>query len=110
MSIISLYRGDDRTISVDVTTDITDAELTFLVKARRDAADEDAVITKTIGSGITVTNASTGLATISLDAADTADLPTEPFYRWEIQAVDAAGDTHTLAAGRFVLRTDLVIG
>lgn len=110
MSVISLYRGDDRTASVDVTTDITGAELTFLVKARRHDADADAVITKTTGDGITVTDASLGLATIALAAADTDDLDTRPFYRWELQAVDATGATHTLATGRFVLIRDLVRG
>lgn len=108
MSIISLYQGDDRSVAIDVSTDITGAALTFLVKVRRLDADADAVITKTIGSGITVTNAGLGLATLTLDAADTEALSTDPFYRWELQAVDATNEVHTLAAGRFVLRDDLV--
>lgn len=88
-------------------TDLTGIDLTFLVKQGLDDADADAVITKTVGTGITVAAPLTGMATIDLSEADTADRA--GMFPWELQGVDANGRV-TLASGSLYISPDLITG
>ena len=117
MSELAIVRGDsyegDRALQVtcveaDGTTelDLTGIDLAFMVKRRRGDADDDALITATIGSGITVADPTDGTAVIELDDVDTDDLPVGLFH-WELQATDADGPI-TLASGRFRVTADLI--
>jgi len=113
MSVLELYRGDDRTAAVaimdlaGVPLDLTGTALQFTVKRRVADPDDDAVIVKTIGAGITITDEAAGEAEVVFDAADTDTLPTGPHYRWDIQVIDDTGKVRTVAAGRFVIRADI---
>lgn len=106
--------GEDRRLVVTVTksgdtVDLTDTVPTFMVKRRRTDDDADALITKTIGSGVVLADQGTdeGVAYIEIAAADTADLAGT--FRWELSAEDAVG-TITLRAGQFVVKPDLIVG
>ncbi len=114
MSYLTIVRSDDETLDILVTdedtgaaVDLTSADITWMAKRRRNDADVDALITKAIGSGVTVTSAVGGVAEVAIAAADT-DAITPGAYYWELQSVDAAGKTHTLAGGRIVILPDLI--
>ena len=114
MTYLSIPRGDDGILDVVVTDrdtgdpiDLTGAELTFMVKRDRRDADADAILAKTVGSGITVAAPTTGIAVVAIDAADT-DAATPGACWWELQSVDVTSKVHTLASGRFVITADLV--
>lgn len=114
MTYLSITRGDDGILDVVVTDrdtgdpiDLTGAELTFMVKRDRRDDDDDAILTKTVGSGITVSAPATGVAVVAIDAADT-DEETPAACWWELQSVDVTSKVHTLAAGRFAITADLV--
>lgn len=124
MSTLNIVSGDaygidganDRRLVVTVAddgarVDLTGVGLTFMVKRRRSDADADAVITKTVGSGITLASPQTGdtkgKAYITLLEADTADL--DGRYRWELESDDAVGKL-TLASGFFRVASDLIGG
>ncbi len=114
MSYLTITRSDDETLDVLVTNEdtgavvnLTSATLKWMAKRRRNDADVDALITKAIGTGVTVTNAVGGVAEVAIAAADT-DAITPGAYYWELQSVDAASKTHTLAGGRIVILPDLI--
>lgn len=107
-----LAGSDDRRLLVTVTksgaaVDLTDTVPTFMVKRRPSDDDSAAVITKTPTVASPQSGATEGVAYITLNEADTADLSGR-FY-WELAAEDAVG-TITLAAGGFYVTADLIEG
>jgi hypothetical protein len=59
---------------------LTGATMRTMVKARQNDSDGSALITKNIGSGITITDAANGKATTRIDAADTNSLSYEEVF------------------------------
>lgn len=114
MSYLTIVRGDDETLDILVTdqdtgdpVDLASAELTWMTKRRRNDVDADALIVKTIGAGITVTNEPGGAAEVVITSADT-DAIVPGAYWWELQSVDATNRVATLAGGRIVILPDLI--
>lgn len=119
MTNLHIVSGDDymnvRRLTITVTdvdgspVDISNTDLTFMVKASRADADDDALITKTTPSDIEIalpqTGATEGVAYLTIEAADTDTLAGR--YRWELQGDDAAG-TITLADGVLFIDPDLI--
>lgn len=118
--MLELIRGDDytgaRSLAITVVdeagapVDLTGTTSRFMVKHRRYDLDDEAVISKANGAGITYAadQATTGKgrALIALSAADTAE---EVAGWYELEATDSAG-VITLAAGRFYINADLIRG
>jgi hypothetical protein len=110
---LDMYRGDDESFDVavvdknGVVVNLTGASLRFTVK--RDAADldVDAVITKTTGSGITVTNAAGGIARIDIAATDTSAMIRGTLLVWDLQVRDSNSKTRTLASGTLRIIVDV---
>lgn len=115
MTHLFVTSGDDYASASALTVNATDGAgadldltgwtLTFSVKR---SPDTSALVTKTVGSGITVptqTGDDVGVAYITIDAADTASLAGA--YLWELEGV-SGGKTRTLDAGRFHVAPDLV--
>ncbi len=114
MTYLTIVRSDDETLDILVTDqdtgaaiNLTGATLKWMAKRRRNDADVDALISKAIGTGITVTNAAGGVAEVAITAANTNAIVPGAYY-WELQSVDAAAKTHTLAGGRIVILPDLI--
>lgn len=114
---ISMWRGDDRTISIAVfesdgvtPQDITGWDLWVTGKTDIDDLDVAAVFQLEIGAGITVTDAAGGLATAQITNAMTQALPdaTTTLYV-DVQAKDAGGDIATLSAGTIRVYQDLTL-
>lgn len=62
-----------------------------------------ALLTKTLGSGITV---STSTVSVTLTAANTQDL--EGVYYQEMQITDASGNVSTVLSGQIAIGRDLI--
>ena len=65
-----------------------------------------ATITKTIGSGITVTDATAGTFTITLTSANTASLAGS--YYHECQVTDSSSNISTIFIGSVTINADLI--
>lgn len=64
-------------------------------------------VTKSLVSGITITDGANGLLTVALSPSDTASL-THGSYPHELEGTDGSGNKTTLAVGRVSIITDLI--
>jgi hypothetical protein len=102
MTDLSMYRGDDRVLTITASEALTGSQITFTARRRPGGA---IVISKTTDAGITIGEPAT-TAVIALDAADTRDL--DPcVLRWDIEVVDVTEKTHTVASGQLNIRADI---
>jgi len=99
-----LIRSQDLSFicKMDVPRDITGWTITFQV---RDSLGGTSRITKTVGSGITISNAGRGEITITLDKADTSSLAIQS-YVWDIKRT-TSGSNVTLARGELTLEQEV---
>src|SRR5262249_27360661 len=86
------YKGEDVTLTVTMTpaTNITGWSLQFTL--RKQYGDSTALITKTTGAGITITDATNGVFKVTLPSADTQALDLRA-YVFDIQRTDAGNRT-----------------
>ena len=107
MTYLSVTRGDDRELTVTATDSMEGADLVFTARHRPYSA---IVIQKSTDANEIVVGADPFTeATITLDAADTADLDPDVLY-WDLQLVDSTDKTHTLATGRLAINPDVTYG
>lgn len=114
----SMHSGDSRVIELTINLqddsgpeNITGAAITFAL-SKQDAASTSpkpsgtALVTKTVGSGITIVNGPNGRADVVLAPADTAALKAGAYY-YEVQVV-ISGSTATTHYGQITVLGDLV--
>ncbi len=97
---LSFYLGEDITITdqpAGTPVNITGWSIQFTLR-QQPSLDSAPLVTKTVGSGVTITNASAGIFTVQLAAADTAGLA-EGTYYYYIQRTDS-GSATVLTAGQ----------
>jgi len=100
---IEIIRGEDILIEVTVTGQIiTGWALIFAVAPKY---QDTAVITKSIGSGITITDGAHGIFQVALSDDDTKDLRTGG-YVWDVKRNDA-GQEAVLSRGEFVIKPNV---
>jgi len=89
---LSFYRGEDITLTVTMTpvTDITGWTLQFTV--RKQYGDTTALLAKTVGAGVTITDATNGVFTVALASAETTGLDLRA-YVYDIQRTNAGNRT-----------------
>lgn len=110
---LEMYRGDDESFDVAVVdkngapVNLTSSNLRFTVKRSIKDADIAAVLSKTIGAGVVVTNPAGGIARIDMDPADTSALTRSVLYVWDLQVQDSAGNVRTLADGELRVKLDV---
>ena len=108
---LRLIRAQDLTIRAALSPprDITGWAVTFTVK---DGLGGTAVLTKTVGSGITLTDPGQGVVTVALDKADTSALtvssalPAGKGYVWDVKRTDP-GHNLVLARGQLILEQEI---
>lgn len=97
---LDIYRGEDKSwgisVAIDGPVDLTGAALAFTVRRTYTGT---ALVTKTVGDGITVTDAANGQATLALVPDDTADLTIATHY-YDL-VLTLSGKSYTLAVGTF---------
>ena len=108
MANLTIFRADYQPITIVVTLAGAAMSLVGLQAAKfqvkNELADDDtlAVLTKTLGAGITVTDARNGKMKIELEAADTQNIPASLLY-YTLKVTDALGKPRTVANGRLDL-------
>lgn len=109
-----MYRGDTAAWDFTITqsdgtaVNLTDAVgIRFTAKNRTSDADADAVITRTVGDGVTVTSAVNGQVRVQLEAADTSALAAPLALAFDLQLADDHGGVYTVAAGRLEIKADI---
>jgi hypothetical protein len=68
-----------------------------------------AVVTKSLGTGITVTDAANGICEVALDSDDTESLKAPQDYYYEVEVTDSSGDIATVLIGTVSLKKDLIL-
>jgi hypothetical protein len=112
---LTIYRGRDVSLDIAVTLDsdpydLTSCSLWFTAKEAYTDDDVDAVFQKEIGSGITVTSAASGLATIAIEPSDTSGLSAvKTVLFWDIKLETDAGKFYTLNEGKLIINPDVTI-
>lgn len=105
-----MHSGDTKDIEVsvldelDAVVNITGATAVFILSNNPYSA---AIITKSSGSGIVITDGVAGLLTITLDPADTAALAGAFYY--EVELTDASSRVSTIVVGQINIRADVVL-
>lgn len=85
---ITIFQGDGVT-----RQDLSSwSAVSFIVHAYGDP--RIVFITKTVGSGVAFTTPTQGLITVTIDAADTANMPPN-LYQWRLERTDSANDVVT---------------
>lgn len=75
---------------------------------RLDPQDASPLFTKSIGSGVTITNATAGLFTVTIAATDTASLPDYPqSLYYDVKVTDASGNVTTVQGGKIYLTANI---
>lgn len=104
---VSFYKGEDvdLTVTLSPPTNITGWSLQFTL--RKQYGDAAALLTKTIGAGITVTDATNGVFKVALASADSAGLELKA-YVYDIQRTDA-GNRTVLTIGNLTLLPEVTL-
>lgn len=108
-----LWSGDDATLTIAVTDEndaivnLTGATALAWILKRSEHASA-ILVTKGLGTGVTVTNALGGIFTVDLDAADT-DILTKGDYYHEAQIIDVGGKKSTLLIGIVAIKHDAIV-
>ena len=97
-----VYDGDAKLLQIDIDPDkdLTGATVTWYL-TQHDKPDS-ILVTKSIGSGITVTNAALGQFEVAIDEADTDGLASGENtveYRHYARVLDTSGDTAVVTTG-----------
>jgi hypothetical protein len=106
---LALHSGDSKILEVTVTdgtgaaVDLTGATIAWQLAK---SPGESALVSKTIGSGIAVTDAVGGIFEITLDAADTAALSGRHYH--EAEVTDTSGKVSTVLTGAVLIKPELI--
>ncbi len=110
---LKVIRGDDKIFTVNISnkenktsTDLTGAVIVMTAKKRREDLDVDAVISLSVGNGITITDAAGGQFQVKIPAADTNVLEVRNYF-YDIQIDLASGDRQTPLLGMLDVRGDI---
>lgn len=107
---IRMVRGDDRQFRFEFSPpiDITGMTFTFSVRdvtSGQSSTQGTSRISKTVGSGLTITDGPRGILTLTLDAADTSSLDASEAYTWQLKRT-GSGTVKTCGKGTFTLDLD----
>lgn len=110
---LKMYRGDTaqfRVTALDIDgnpLDITGASAWFTAKRTTQDGDVDAVFQKTVGTGITITDAPNGVMLVQLAEADTNTLTKKEILEYDLQIKDTSDGVYTVARGALTVEADV---
>jgi hypothetical protein len=112
MQILTMFRGNTKKLDAALTLggvaiDLTTKSLYFTVKL--DPTSTSNLFQKSIGAGITLTNAVGGLAQIVIDPADTTGLASNQKRLWFDLEYVSGTEIYTVADGRLVVNPDITV-
>lgn len=97
---ITVYQGDTKTLNFTVTSsagvpvNLTTATIAFKIVNRR---SKTAVVSLSVGSGVTVTDAAAGAFSVAITASHSANNPGSHYYE---ALVTISGEVSTVASGQ----------
>jgi len=108
---IEFISGDSQKLIITVqdadnapaAKNLTGATITWALARSRGSAP---LITKTVGSGITVTDAANGALEVAIAPADTATIDGVHYH--ELEVVDSAGNKSTAVYGLVIIHPDSI--
>ncbi len=111
---LKVLRGDTKLFTVNIAskedpkvpTDLTGALIVFTAKKRREDPDIDAVISLSVGRGITITDSANGQFQVKIPAATTNVLEIRRYF-YDIQIDLQSGDRETPLLGMLDVRGDI---
>jgi hypothetical protein len=115
MADFTLSRGDTIKLNVAVTASgsvysLVGSSMWFTAKYSYSDPDSSAVFQKTIGSGITLTDAVNGKATVLILPTDTSGLANaKVMLVYDLQVKDASGNIYTVARGNLIFLPDVTL-
>jgi len=107
-----IYKGDDLTLQVTVKNadgtakDLTGATIKWQLSTGVNATPP--LLSKAVGTGITITNAAGGVFEIAIAQSDTASMPAKDTYYHEAEVTDGAGKKSTVLTGTAKVKAALV--
>lgn len=110
---LKMYRGDTaqfRVTALDIDgnpLDISGASAWFTAKRATTEADNTAVFQKTVGDGITITDALNGIMLVQLAEADTNTLTKKEVLEYDLQVKDVLNGIYTVARGSLTVEADV---
>jgi|SRR5690554_4197075 len=107
---ITIYQGESKSLVYELTDDVGNpVDLTFIDAEWRltGRTDETPLIIKTLGAGITYTDAALGLLTVELTPEDTELAP--GLYRRELRLSSGSTQRHTADTGTIKIVDSLFI-
>jgi uncharacterized membrane protein len=109
MTDFTMYAGDSKTLAVtvrdadNVVVDLSGYTITWALSAS--VYDAEPLVSKTIGSGITVVDAAAGRFNVTIDPDDTADLRGAYYFEAEIVL---SGSVTTVLTGTATIVASLI--
>jgi len=110
---ITMVRGDNfafdlRVLNNGVAVDLTGGDMTMTAKWSPTDPNIDAVFTRTLGSGITFTDAAAGEVSVELIPANTNGLPDKQiFLNYDIEYTSSLGKIYTITRGKLKVVPDI---
>jgi gamma-glutamyl:cysteine ligase YbdK (ATP-grasp superfamily) len=104
-----MRKGDTLILEFTVTENSTAKDITGATvkwQAARTVTSAS-VVSKSTGSGITLTDPTNGVLQVSIASADTKDLSATEYHH-ELEVTDASSNIHTAAVGTMTLVEDLI--
>lgn len=106
MTYLYMDRGNDRAFQIDATIDLTGADARWVARRTRDDSGP-IVLQKTEDDGLAIAVGTEGLATLTIDRADTVNFERDTRLFWDLQ-ITKDGDTRTVISGRLYVRAGVV--
>jgi hypothetical protein len=108
---LEIQRGDDERLKAVIEPFTAATELYFMAKKKYSQTDEDAIISKSIGAGISITlpgdETTPAEAQIEINKADTQALPNTNKRPIELFYDLTDGANHTLARGKLTVKPEV---
>lgn len=110
---LKMYRGDTaefRVTALDIDgnpLDITGAQAWFTAKRSTTDDDVSAVFQKTVGDGITITDAPGGIMLVRLSESDTSSVTKKEYLQYDLQVKDTGNGVWTVARGSLLVEADV---
>jgi len=112
---LRMYRGDTaefRVTAKDIDgnpLNLTGASAWFTAKLSTVDPDTSAVFQKSVGDGITVTDATGGIMMIRLAEDDTSSLSGKTVLQYDVQVRDTSNGVWTVARGTLLVEADVTV-
>jgi hypothetical protein len=108
---IELFRGDSRTFDLAVTRDEKAIDLSGALSVRVifkvRSSDTAAVISKSLGGGVAVTDPPNGMIEITFVPGDTSALYAPQALVFDVEVTDSASNVVTVFQGWMLLKRDI---